>query len=223
MKTRSFFLSLIATSALFTSLSCAAYEKGQLILRTGPAHVNPDDSSGPLRLAGNEIAGTSAQVGDDTQLGITLTYMLRDNLGVSLLASTPFEHQITEVGVGIKQVGSAKHLPPTLTLQYYPDFGSKVFQPYIGAGLNYTKFFDEEASGALNTALGNASMSLDDSLGVAFEIGADFSITEQWSINASLWLADIDTEATITSDAGLVEVDVDIDPAVYMLGVSYNF
>ena len=58
---------------------------------------------------------------------------------------------------------------------------------------------------------------------MAARAGFDYPITDKWSINASVWWIDIDTEATIKTDLGNVEFDVDLDPLVYMFGVSYKF
>ena len=214
---------VLVASTLFLSLNAAAYEPGDLVFRAGPVNVNPDSSSGPIRLGGNAIGGTSVDVDDDTQLGLTFTYMLRDHLAVGLLAATPFKHDISENGVGFDNVGSTKHLPPTLTLQYFPAARGAAFQPYVGAGVNYTTFFSEETSDELTAALGESDMSLDDSFGLALEAGFDYSINDKWSFNAAVWMLDIDTDATIDTAAGRVEVDVEIDPIVYMAGVGYRF
>jgi outer membrane protein len=214
---------VVTTAIVFSSVTSFAYEPGDLVFRAGPANVDPDSSSGPIRLGGTALAGTSVDVDDNTQLGLTFTYMLRDHLALGLLAATPFEHDISESGVGVINVGSTKHLPPTLTLQYFPAPADSVFQPYVGAGLNYTTFFSEKTSAELNAALGNSSMSLDDSFGLALEAGFDYGINDKWSLNAAVWVLDIDTEATIQTGAGLVEVDVEIDPVVFMVGAGYRF
>ena len=66
-------------------------------------------------------------------------------------------------------------------------------------------------------------MSLDDSVGLAFEAGVDFAINDKWLFNAAVWLINIDTDASIQTSAGLVEVDVEIDPVVIMAGIGYQF
>lgn len=200
-----------------------AYDTGDIIFRAGPATVNPDASSSEIRLGGAALPGTSVDVDDDTQLGLTITYMLNQKFGVELLAATPFEHEITESGVGVNKVGSTKHLPPTLSLQYYPNGGDSGFQPYIGAGLNYTTFFSEETATELDGALGDGNLSLDDSFGLALEAGADFALNDKWVLNASVWYIDIDTDAVIETPAGQVTVDVEIDPIAWMVGVGYKF
>ena len=216
----------IVFAALLTTLPLAsanAYEAGDLILRAGPANANPDASSSEVRLAGTGIAGSSVDVDDNTQLGLTGTYMFSDSLGIGLLAATPFKHDVSASGIGVGKVASVEHLPPTLTLQYFPRAGDAAVQPYFGLGVNYTTFFSEKTSGELNRALGESDISLDDSFGLALEAGIDVSLNQNWVLNAAVWRLDLDTDATINSPAGQVTVDVAVDPWVYMVGLGYKF
>ena len=67
-------------------------------------------------------------------------------------------------------------------------------------------------------------MDLDDSWGLALRAGVDYQLSDKWAVNAGLWYIDIDTEATLkTTGLGKIKVDVDIDPYVYMVGLSYKF
>ncbi|MEM0954022.1 MAG: OmpW family outer membrane protein [Pseudomonadota bacterium] len=221
-----------------TSLLCLpaqAYEKGDWVVRLGAANVNPDTSSDNIDVAGL-VTLDGVDVDDNTQLGITGSYFITDSWSIELLAATPFEHDISVNGVGIA-AGSTKHLPPTLTLNWYPlsEKGGK-FQPYLGAGINYTYFFDEDTDSELEAALGvitepvtgvtdpvPADLDLDDSWGVALRAGFDYALNENWALNAGVWWIDIDTEATISTPLADVKFDVEIDPWVYMVGVAYKF
>lgn len=223
MKNRQSLIGLFCVSCLALPFASNAYDAGDIIVRTGPTNVAPNAKSSLVSLGGSSLAGTSVDVEDDTQLGFTITYMLSHRVGIELLASTPFKHEITENGIGVNKIGSAKHLPPTLTAQYYPMPADHAFQPYIGAGLNYTVFFSEETSSALDGALGEGDLSLDDSFGLALKVGADYALNDHWSLSASAWRIDLDTDATINTPSGQVTVDVEIDPWVYMLGLGYNF
>lgn len=231
------FLAIIITLLLANhSTTVLAYDAGDLIMRLGPASVQPDDSSDPLALNGTEFSQlglglpvTTLQVDDDTQLGITLTYMFSSNWGLGILGATPFNHEIRADALGVKG-GETDHLPPTFTLQYFPmSAGSKV-QPYFGIGINYTTFFSEEVDAELNAALAglgataNADLSLDDSTGLAVEIGIDYLLNDNWVLNGSVWKVDIETSADInTPGLGIIETDVTIDPLVIMLSVGYLF
>ena len=224
--------SLVAGSLLATGLACGAgsalaYEAGDIIIRAGIASVQPDESSSALELNGTALAGTSAGVNGDEQLGLTGTYMLTSNIGIGLLASTPFEHDINASGLGAPiDAGSTKHLPPTLTVQYFFMEPSAAFQPYAGIGVNYTAFFDEGVDSELEVFLGESGgeLELDDSIGLALEAGFDYAIDEHWVLNAAVWYIDIETSADFKFNGGTrIKADVDIDPWVYMAGIGYKF
>lgn len=199
--------SLVAAAIVFGSGSSLALEQGDWIVRLGAAHVSPDASSDP-------VAGSTLDVDNDTQLGITLGYMYTDNIGIGLLAATPFKHDIKLVGTG--KVAETKHLPPTLTLQYHFAPKSSV-RPYVGAGINYTNFFSEESAGPL----AGSSVKLDDSWGLAAEAGVDIDINDRWFLSGQLWYLDIDTEADISGVAN--NLGVEIDPWVVMIGIGTTF
>jgi outer membrane protein len=221
------FNTVLAGGLLFGAAGVTAHEAGDFIVRAGVAHVDPDDDSDRLNLNGGLLPGSRAEVEDDTQLGLTFTYMLSNHWGVELLASTPFDHDIkADLGGGTTvDAGSAKHLPPTLSLQYYPMESTSKFQPYVGAGVNYTKFFSEDVDSELETVIGaSGDLELDDSLGWAAQIGFDYEIDEHWLINAAVWYIDLETDAKFKFDnAAVVKTDVDIDPLVYMISIGYKF
>ncbi|MEP1215912.1 MAG: OmpW family outer membrane protein [Marinobacter sp.] len=250
---RTFTLGILTASILASAPFAQAYEAGDFMLRVGPAHVAPDDSSSDLAftgkgpLAGQNLAlpGTGVAVDSNTQFGITATYMLTPHIGVGLLAATPFKHDISGAD-GLSSFGKlaeTKHLPPTLTLQYFPMDSASRFQPYAGLGVNYTTFFEEKTSGRLDTVIDSVAqanfgtpagtvdgskLELDDSVGVALELGVDYMLSRNFGLNAAIWWVDLETDATITALAGDTEVgeittDVEIDPMVYMVGFTYKF
>ena len=207
-------------------------------MRFGPTTVAPDESSTALVAdnLGNLTTAlgveTGAGVDDNTQAGITVTYMLQDNLGLELLAAIPFEHDISAIGVdslGVTSAGDTKHLPPTLSLLYFPAASESAWQPFVGLGVNYTIFFDESTSDNFESVFGDSSLDLDDSWGLSARLGFDYNFDENWGITASAWWIDIDTDATITSPSGIglgvtqLKVGVEIDPIVYQIGLNYKF
>lgn len=222
------FGAMVAGTVLSMTPVVEAYEAGDMIVRLGAVSVRPDANSSALNIEGvGRLPGTGVSVDNDTQLGITGTYMLTDYLGLSLLAATPFQHDIkADLGVASVKAGDTKHLPPILTLQYYPMPTGSAVQPYIGGGLNYTTFFSESVSSQLEAALGagRGRLSLDDSWGLAFNAGVDYKLSDNWSLGAAVWYIDIDTTAKLSfADGTRVKVDVDIDPWVYMVSLGYRF
>lgn len=219
--------SLLGGAMLLGATTASAYDAGDTIIRVGIASVQPDASSTELALDGAAIAGSFADVKGNEQLGLTFTYMLTSNWGLEVLASTPFDHDITAdtgaLGLGVINAGSTKHLPPTISLQYFPMDGSSDFQPYVGLGVNYTKFFSENVATDLQGVLGNGTLDLDASIGLAAQIGMDYRISDKWQLNAAIWFADIETDATFRFEGGAVlTTDVAIDPIVPMVSLSYK-
>lgn len=215
--------SLISGAILFATCSLTnsaiAYEAGDWLVRAGATNVAPDESSGNVFVGGNDL-GIGVNVGSNTQLGLNVAYFIQPNLAIELLAATPFDHDIGLNTVGA--LGSTKHLPPTLSANYYFADADSKLQPYLGAGLNYTVFFDESFTGS-NEAAGFSDLELDDSFGVSVQAGLDFILDSTWSINASVRWIDIDTEATFKLNDAAGKVDVEIDPFVYTLSVGYRF
>ncbi|WP_100644184.1 OmpW family outer membrane protein [Alteromonas facilis] len=225
----------LALAAIAIAPSAFAYEKGDMLVRGGLTTVAPDDSSSNILVGGADFALGGQTVGgvnvdNNTQLGLNFAYFFADNWNVEVLAATPFSHDIG-IGGGIN-LGSTKHLPPTVTANYFFADKDAQFQPYVGVGLNYTIFFDEEFNGAtvdvIEGATGGAVISdldLDASLGFSVQVGADYFIDKNMFINASVRYIDIETEASFKvngSDLGKIDT-VTIDPWVYTISVGYKF
>lgn len=206
-----------------------AHQAGDFIMRAGAITTAPNESSSDLKLDGAKVSGTKATLDSDTQLGLAFAYMLTDHVGIELLAATPFKHTVGVKGLGgglDGKLADIKQLPPTLSLQYYPMEASSKFQPYAGIGINYTLFFDEDLSSARKQQ-GFSNMKLQDSIGLAGQLGMDYMLTDNLLVNAAVWYVDIDTKATIDGPSALgvgkTKVSVDVDPWVYMVGIGYKF
>jgi outer membrane protein len=200
-------------AAILAGAPAQAYEAGDWLVRVGASNVDPDDPNGKLD-------GTDVNIDDDTSITFNGTWMWTRNWAVELLAATPFEHDIKVDGLG--KVGSTKHLPPTLSIQYH-FLPTSWFQPYVGAGLNWTIFFDDGEEGALKDLGGKLELKDSSSVGLAGQIGADFQINENWFINADFRYIKIDNTAQVTLGEDKIDIDVDIDPYVYGLHVGYRF
>ncbi|MBC2680674.1 OmpW/AlkL family protein [Pseudomonas baltica] len=224
--------SLIAL-ALATS-QAQAHQAGDMIIRAGAATTAPNEDSGQLKLDGAKVAGTKATLDSDTQLGLAFAYMLTDHVGIELLAATPFQHTVGVRGISAAtgiggldgKLADVKQLPPTLSLQYYPLAPTSRFQPYAGVGINYTLFYDEDLSGARKQQ-GFNNLKIQDSVGIAGQLGFDYMLGEHMMLNASVWYVDIDTKASVEGPTALgvgrTKVDLEVDPWVYMVGVGYKF
>ena len=193
-----------------------------MVVRGGYAAVNPDSSSDEVF---PNVLGADRRVeaDDGEALGISLTYMLNSNVGIEVLAATPFKHDINGAGAldGV-DIGETEHLPPTVSVQYNLDVNENI-SVYGGLGINYTVFFSENADDLEGVLGADMELELDDSWGLAVSAGVDYKIDEQWGINAGVYWIDIDTEATLEVDGvGTDTFDVEIDPMVYRLNVVYK-
>ena len=212
----------ILLAVVFAPLSVASAAEGDYLLRVGASNVDPKDDNG-------SVLGLDVNVDDAWSMTFTGEWMWKKNWGIEVLAAYPFEHDISVQGLGT--VGSTKHLPPTLSLNYHflPD---TKFDPYLGAGINYTLFFDQDTKGALARDGSGGDLNVtEDSIGIAAQIGADWFINDKWFVNFNVRWIDIDTKARVTlaSDSaivpggGRVRTDVDIDPWIYGVHVGYRF
>lgn len=207
---------LIAAALLcagFTA-SVSAHQAGDIIVRAGVVVVAPNESS-PV------VANIAEfEVSNNTQLGLNFGYMLTDNIGIELLAATPFSHDIS-LGV-LGKIAETKQLPPTLVAQYYFGTSDSKLRPYIGAGVNFTNFFDNEFNQDAKDA-GLSDLSLSNSWGVAAQVGIDYQVNKNWLVNASVWYAQISTDVNFNLGADAQKVETDINPWVYMVSIGYTF
>lgn len=227
--------SLFSASLIALALAAPAaqaHQAGDILVRAGAITVNPKADSSTVKVDRGGLAGTDlggkATMSSDTQLGLNFAYMLTDNIGLELLAATPFEHDVKIKGTALDaangKLGTLKHLPPTLSVVYYPLDSKSLFQPYVGAGINYTWIYDEHV-GSRATSAGFDNFRAKNSWGLAWQIGADYMLTDNLLINAQARYIDIDTTAYV-DHPGLgvrAKVDVDVDPFVYMVGLGYKF
>lgn len=192
----------LAALALTTALSAlaapaVAQSQGDWTVGLGVGYVDPKSGSGT-------IAGAAASVDEAASATFTVEYFFRDNLGIELLAATPFKHDVFLNG---GYAATVKQLPPTLSVNYH--FPTQTaLKPFVGIGVNYTTFMDETSPAG--------TISLDDSFGLAAHVGADYQISDAGALRFDIRWMDIDTDVTLNgSPVGTAS----IDPIV--VGLSY--
>lgn len=214
-------LSAIATPAM-------AYEAGDWLVRGRIINVNPSDDSGLLSadIGGGygPIAGSGVTVDSDTVPELDITYMVDRNWGVELILGYS-SHDVTASGsaaaLGLGKVIDAKALPPTLTLQYHFAPDSNI-RPYVGAGVNYTYFFSEDVTGPL--AIPGAKVKMEDSWGLAAQVGVDIALNDDWFVNLDVKYIDMNTTAKFSNTlVGAASIDVDVNPVVWGIGIGRKF
>lgn len=210
--------------ALLTSLlALSPVANANLSVNVGAINVNPDNDSSKI----NEAPTLGLRGDDNTQLGLTIDYAFDDNWVLELVAATPFSHDIQGTGgLAGNKIADIKQLPPSLIAQYHFLDSTYKFRPFIGVGINYTTFFDEQPSAALKATLGtdDVEVKLGDSFGFAAQAGFNYMMNENWGLHGMVALIDIDTDATVYANGTkALTSTVEIDPVVAMFGVKYKF
>ncbi|WP_439816178.1 OmpW/AlkL family protein [Zavarzinia sp. CC-PAN008] len=180
---------------------------GQFQVRGRMLAVIPDES------ASVTVVGGDAEIDNSYVPEVDLTWFLTNNLALELIAATT-PHEVKHVPTNL-DMGEVWLLPPTLTLQYHLQPEDPVFRPYVGVGVNYTFFYNQ------NGAQPGIKVDYEDGWGWALQAGADVPIGDNWSLNIDVKKIFIDTEVTIRPLN--VNADVDIDPWVVGIGVTWRF
>ncbi|WP_408597158.1 OmpW/AlkL family protein [Limnohabitans sp.] len=163
----------------------------------------------------NDTTGTvnalDVNVNDKTIPEVDITYFINKNVAAELILTVP---QSQTVYAGSASLGTFKHLPPTLTLQYhFTDLGA--YKPYVGAGLNYTKI------SGVDLKNGSTVLQLDShSYGAALQAGVDIPLDKQWSLNFDVKKVYIKTDVYA---AGASLGTLKLDPVLVGVGVGYRF
>ncbi|AJE46221.1 OmpW/AlkL family protein [Celeribacter indicus] len=202
MKTNLLLASALAMSCVLPTLA-SAQEAGTMTLGLGLHGVMPKSDNGTI------LGSTDLDVGDNVRPTVTFEYFVANNIGIEVLGALPFLHDIDADGLG--KIGSTKHLPPVVSVQYHFNSG-ETFSPFVGVGVNYTAFFDEKAKGAV----AGSDLDLDDSWGLALHAGFDYKINEKNAFRTDVRWIDIDSDVKLD---GAKIGEAEIDPWVF--GVAY--
>jgi len=191
------------------------FKRWQVRVR-GVGVVTPDQS------AKIGIIGGDVQISDTFIPELDFTYFFTEHFAAELILGTA-KHDVKAINTvaGDIDLGSAWLLPPTLTAQYHFYVSDKkIVKPYIGAGINYTLFYDVK-SGAV------ADVKYDNALGYAAQVGIDLNLTDTFFINIDakrLFLkTDVTVDATNLVPGLVVPAEVTIDPWLFGIGVGMRF
>ena len=189
-------------------------EQGDWLFRLRAITVQPDESADITPIGGDVDIDASVVPEFD------ITYFFTDHIAAELiLGVTPHDVTAVDTSLGDVNLGDVTLLPPTLTLQYHFNPTGQL-RPYIGAGVNYTLFFNED----LPSGSPLASIDYDSSFGLAAQAGFDYQLNERWFFNVDLKKVMINTDVTIDAGAlGIVEADVDIDPWIFGVGFGWRY
>lgn len=205
-----------------------------LALLSLPMCVNAQDNDEPtfskwqFRLRGLVVApndsATIEAIGGDTDIStafipeLDITYFFTENIAAELILGTA-KHDVTATGTIADDIdlGSVYLLPPTLTAQYH--FTGSQFKPYLGAGINYTIFYNVDEGPVAD------DVDYDNSVGFALQGGLDYMLDDNWFLNVDVKYLFLSTDATVNATTALgatVGADVDINPLLIGFGVGYR-
>ena len=195
---------LVALIALTASQAMA--QESPWLVRARAVHVDPDNKSTPV---GGVGAADRLEVSSKTIPELDISYFFTPHIAAELILTYPQKHKARLDGA---EIGSFKHLPPTLNLQYHFTPGAAI-SPYIGAGVNYTRM----SSIKLLDGAGDLE---NDSWGLSLQAGVDFRLNEHWSINADVKKVNLRSDVYV---GGAKASHLKVDPILFGLGVGYRF
>ncbi|MDN4037165.1 OmpW family protein [Massilia sp. YIM B02443] len=203
MKTmmKSVVVALIAVAA-----SQAIAQESPWLVRARAVYIDPDNKSTPV---GGVGASDRIDVETKTIPELDISYFFTPHISAELILTYPQKHKVRLDGA---EIGSFKHLPPTLTAQYHFAPGATI-NPYVGVGVNYTRISKVRL-------LDGAGDLENDSWGLALQAGVDFRINERWSINADVKKVNIRSDVYV---GGANASHLKVDPVLFGLGVGYRF
>ena len=159
--------------------------------------------------ANQDSTGLGLSINNKTIPEVDVSYFFSPNLAAELILTYPQKHSVYAGGA---YIGSLKHLPPTLTLQYHFVNSSNI-TPYLGAGVNYTRF------SSVNLLDGAADVERN-SFGPALQAGVNFGLTKNLSFNVDVKKVWIRTKVS----AGGAELGTfRVDPVLFSVGLGYRF
>lgn len=225
-------LLVLALAAAFLP-TLAQAEAGDWVVRVRATNINPDEDSKLGKMTNNLLgggapnselnSGAELQVESNTIPELDISYYFTKNIAAELILALGSKHDVNihknpagpQLLDGKFNLGEVNVLPPTLTLQWHfnPD---QMIDPYVGAGINYTRFMDNGLNlGALPIRVER------NSIGGALQAGVDINLQDGWLINADVKKLWIDTDVKFK---GLGKIDeLDIDPWVVSVGFGKKF
>ena len=168
-----------------------------------------------LDSANKDSTGLGLSVNDKVIPEVDVSYFFTPNIAAELVLTVPQKHDLSSSVLGGK-IGTLKHLPPSLLLQYH--FNAPGFKPYVGAGVNYTRFssvrFDPAVAAALNPSIDK------NSFGGALQVGVDIPLSKNLYLNLDVKKVYIKTDVF---SSGTKVGTFKVDPVLVGVGLGWRF
>jgi outer membrane protein len=190
-------------------------------------HVSADDLSGPYVPPGANIDAKNVEtlylayvrrLSSHFDVELTLGYPpLQKTVGKgpATLGSVPYDGQV---------IATARWLAPTVLVEYmFLDENSKL-RPYIGAGVNYTNFYDRDSTAQGNAASGGPTkLSLTSSVGPAGTVGLAYHIAPNWNLYGSYSISQVKTKLDADTAGVMRTTHISFGPQALVVSVGYSF
>jgi len=196
----------LSLAAMGVVSSQAMAQESPWLVRGRVVNISPANDSDPL---GGTGASDRITVSKKTIPEFDVSYFFTPNIAAELILTYPQKHDVYLDGANI---GTFKHLPPTLSAQYHFAPNSSI-NPYLGAGVNYTNISQVKLLGGKGGLESN-------SFGLSLQAGVDFKIDKNWSINIDVKKVQIRSDVTVS---GAKVSAVKVDPVLVGLGLGYRF
>ncbi len=191
----------LAAATLVTGNAFAQAKEGPWMVRVRA--VNLDS-------ANNDSTGLGLSINNKTIPELDISYFFNKNLAMELILTVPQTQTVSSSVVG-GEIGTLKHLPPTLLAQYHFDMGG--FKPYVGAGINFTRF------SSVNLLNGAADVGRD-SFGGALQVGVDIPLSSNLYLNFDVKKVYIGTDVSV---GGVNMGSFKVDPLLVGVGLGWRF
>jgi len=201
MKTHHFALAALASTCLLASGAALAqdFQAGSVLVRARAVHLDS---------ANKDSTGLGLSINNKTLPEVDFSYFFSKNIAAELVLTVPQKQTVSSNGTPI---GTLRHLPPSLTVQYHFDVTG--FKPYVGAGVNYTRFSSVHL-------LGGAADVKRNSFGPALQVGVDIPLSKQLYLNVDVKKVFIKTNV---SAAGVKVGEFKVDPLLVGVGLGWRF
>jgi outer membrane protein len=190
-------------------------------------HVSADDLSGPYVPPGANIDAKNVEtlylayvrrLSSHFDVELTLGYPpLQKTVGKgpATLGSVPYDGQV---------IATARWLAPTVLVEYmFLDENSKL-RPYIGAGVNYTDFYDRDSTAQGNAASGGPTkLSLTSSVGPAGTVGLAYNFAHNWNLYGSYSISQVKTKLDADTAGVIRTTHISFGPQALVVSVGYSF
>lgn len=207
----------IPAVAVLSMLACGAALAQDNIIKLGAIRYTTNSSTSGIKGIGVP-PGADAETGDATTVIFVFERTLTPNIGAELVIGVPPRIKSKATGTVAflgDNVLSAKNVAPTLLVNYYFGDAANTVRPYLGLGLNYTRFASIKSSLA-------PKVDMSDSLGAAIQAGVNVAFNKQYGLFASVARVDVKSDLVAVGSTVLTTT-IDFKPVTYSLGVWYKF